>query len=259
MFTQGLVLLICSAFPATSLLIKPTLPAFTAADKTTYCNHTTSITYRDPWGPIFTEHSYHCDFPPSNHDGSDHSTQTPLIVPAPYSSVAGQRGADPQIVSRGTVEPVLTSYQRALLQAHQKLTIPEYGCGLLPHPKKLDDNKYSNLFWAMRQLTNQTCVEPGEAKEFSDVRMPWTADWRFAVVNRGDKIRCEWWQELANVAEALHYVCYFSEIGAGVGERSGGIEALAWGRGQEEGLRWCMRYSERGWGEDLFEEECLGI
>ncbi|KAA8906637.1 hypothetical protein FN846DRAFT_948188 [Sphaerosporella brunnea] len=163
------------------------------------------------------------------------------------------------IASRGSVEPVAKAYERALLQAHQKLTIPIYGCGLLPDPARLDSNKFSNLFWAMRQMTNQTCVDPGEAKEFSDIRMPWTADWRFAVVNRGDVRQCEWWQELANVAEALHYVCYFSEVGEGVGERSSGTEALAWGRKKEGDLRWCMRYSKRGWEEDLFERQCLGV
>jgi len=104
---------------------------------------------------------------------------------------------------------------------------------------------------------NQTCLEPGEAREFVDIRLAWSADWRFVAVNRGEEQSCEWYQELANVAEALHYVCYFSELGTGLGERNGGIEALAWGK--KEGMRWCLRYSQRGWGEKVWEEKCLGI
>jgi len=237
----------------------PSLPPFSATNSTSYCNRTATISYSDGWGPVFVEHSYACDFPSRSSVVTDNELQSPLTVPAPYSHIAGQRGADRMVASRGTIEPVEVSFQRMLLQAKQKITIPNYGCHLLPSPEHLDEGKYSNLFWGMRQLNNQSCVLPGEVKEFTDVRKAWTADWRFIVANKGDEKRCDWWQEISNIAEALHYVCYFSGLGSSNSERSGGIEAVGWGAEKGMGLRWCMRYSKRGWGEDVFEEHCLGV
>ncbi|KAF8243819.1 hypothetical protein K440DRAFT_611439 [Wilcoxina mikolae CBS 423.85] len=249
-----LILTILLLLPA--FVTAASLPPFPTTNSTTYCNLTTSITYEDPWGPIFTEHAYTCTFPSSS-PSLPSQYETPLTVPAPYSHPAGQLGSDPMIASRGTVEPLTTTYHRLVLQSSQKLTIPSYGCSILPHPARLSEGRYSNLFWGMRQLTNQSCLLPGEAREFVDVPQPWTADWRFSVANRGGERVCEWWQELANVAEALHYVCYYSELGTGLGERSGGVEAVAWGQLGE--VRWCLRYSPRGWGEGVWEERCLGV
>ena len=78
-------------------------------------------------------------------------------------------------------------------------------------------------------------------------------------MNRGERRWCEWLTEVAGAGEAVHLGCVHA--GLGVGEVSGGREALGsaeGGRGTE-GVRWCVRYSERGWGEGEFEERCLGV
>ena len=162
------------------------------------------------------------------------------------------------------------------------MTIEHYGCSLLPGAKQLDPNRFSNLFWGMRQLTNQSCIEPQEAREYVDAVADFSADWRFVVVNtnplpsppgevgvEGTRGRvCEWWTELANIAEALHFVCVYSEIGTGLEPRNGGAEAVAWGIGGKDGeggesgrgrVRWCLRYSRRGWDDDVWRRFCLGV
>ena len=240
----------------------PALLPFVTQDASKYCKHTGTIPYHDQWGPMFIENAYICSFPAAAgltvQPGAPRTRPLtrPLLIKNP--DMRAPDNVDPAIASLGTLEPIAVANERARQQAAApKLTIPAYGCALLPEPARLSSELYSNLFWAMRQLTNQTCLDPGEAKEFVDIRRTWTADWRFVVVNRGAARRCEWWQDVANVAEALHYVCYYSELGVGLQERSGGQEAVSWGVG--EGLRWCLRYSSRGWGDDAWEEKCLGV
>jgi hypothetical protein len=225
---------------------------------TTRCKRTTSLTYHDEYGPLFRESRYSCDLPSTLVPPPPPEKQ-PITAPAPYSHVSGQRGVDNMIGERGTLISERDLFSVMLLQAQQKRTIPAFGCDLFPDPQPLDEQRYSNLFWGMQQLMNQTCLDPGEVAEYIDPDTEWGADWRFTVANRGGKRECEWWQEVANVAEALHLYCFFRDLG--VGERSGGIEAVSWGAADErgEGLRWCLRYGKRGWGEKVWQERCLGV
>lgn len=152
------------------------------------------------------------------------------------------------------------AYTQLLQSSLSKHSIEEYGCVPLENSVPLSRNKYSNLFWAISQLTNQSCLDPNEVVEYVDFHRDWTADWRFTNVNRGEKRICDWYAELANIARALHYFC-FHTLGRPVeDEFSGGDEILAYGRDKEEKTQqWCMRYSKKGWKSAEFEEKCLGI
>ncbi|KAI5779351.1 hypothetical protein EDC01DRAFT_621722 [Geopyxis carbonaria] len=239
----------------------PSLQPYNTITESKHCKLSWSVTYEDAFGPIFTENRYKCPSIASVKSRRSHASQEPLIVPAPYDRLHGQRGADPMVGARGSLKTPAQDYEQQLLAATQehKTTIASYGCDLLPNAKRLDEHRYSNLFWAIRELHNQTCLDSGEVSEFVDIRRPWTADWRFTIANRGEDSTCEWFYETGNVAEALHYYCFYT--GLGVGENSGGIEAVSWGKSEEKkgDVRWCMRYSERGWEEPLFEKYCLGI
>ena len=257
---------------AALLLLLLLLPALSASD---VCRRTGTVVYQDPWGPIFTENTYKCSLPPSSSSSSS------------TASLPRQ-----ELLPSRRRSPTQQQQQQQPLQARSpaKTTIKHYGCSLLPGAKQLDPSRYSNLFWGMRQLTNQSCIEPQEAREYVDAVTDWSADWRFVVVNtnplpsppgegagegegEGGRARgrvCEWWTELANIAEALHFVCVYSEIGTGLGESNGGVEAVAWGFGVggrdggggesgEGGVRWCLRYSRRGWDDDVWRRFCLGI
>ena len=243
-------------------LLPVALASFAPSSKTPHCTLLTTTTFTDDYGPILTEHHYTC-----NLTSLLPSTPSPpaITAPAPFSHISGQLGSDSAVnpLGRGSIKPLESAFDQQLLSAQQKRTIHNYGCSLLPDAEPLPKDVYSNLFWGMRELKNQSCIEPGEAKEWTDIERGWSADWRLVAVNRGEKRECEWYQELANVGEALHYYCFFTG-GLGVEESGGGMEALAWGgdeKGEkgEGGLRWCMRYSERGWGEDVFEDHCLGV
>lgn len=150
-------------------------------------------------------------------------------------------------------------YDQQVQASSSKHTITEYGCSPLEGAKALPRDKYSNLFWAMGQLTNQSCLDPGEAVEYVDFRRDWTADWRFTNVNRGEGRVCDWYGELANVARALHYFCFHTLGKSADDEFSGGEEILAFGKNKAEGQQWCVRYSKKGWKSAEFEEKCLGI
>ncbi|KAI5850934.1 hypothetical protein BZA05DRAFT_453487 [Tricharina praecox] len=104
--------------------------------------------------PLFVENDYTCDFPSRSRSvGTDDDSQKPLAVPAPYSHIAGKRGADGMVVSREAVGPAEESFQR-LLQAEQKITVASHGCDLLPSSALLDWDYSTGLFWKIRELTN---------------------------------------------------------------------------------------------------------
>ncbi|KAH8149616.1 uncharacterized protein LAJ45_06247 [Morchella importuna] len=241
-------------------------PTGAGASSSSHCKLTYTVTYHDTWGPLFTENRYTCDFSKSSHhadtdtDTPTSTTPAPFRVPAPYSHPAGNHTTDPRIAP---APPRPITYTQHLQSSLSKHTITRYGCTPLPSSKPLSRNKYSNLFWGIQQLSNQSCLAPGEAAEFVDLSdRDWTADWRFTSVNRGDSKACDWYGELANIARALHYFCFHTLGRAAEEEFSGGEEIVAYGRGQEaegEGsMRWCMRYSKKGWGVGVFEEKCLG-
>ncbi|CCX16684.1 Similar to hypothetical protein [Tuber melanosporum Mel28]; acc. no. XP_002835822 [Pyronema omphalodes CBS 100304] len=239
----------------------PALPPFPASAETPFCNRTSTLTYTYTYGPLFVEHSFVCNFeasPASSASSSELALDLePLSIPAPFSHPGGQRGSDPDIISLGRIESEAESYQRMIQESiTPKTQIPHYGCDLFTPSHRLPIDKWSNLFWGLRSLTNVTCINPGEVREYTDIQRDWTADWRLVVSNRGKDRECFWWTELANIGEALHYVCYFSELGTGLRDQTGGREAVAWGR--RDDLRFCVRYSEKGWGQDIWRERCLG-
>ncbi|KAL7267127.1 hypothetical protein RUND412_010300 [Rhizina undulata] len=232
---------------------------FTPAAKsaTPYCNITKIVTYEDRWGPLFTEKTYSCDFPESPRSSSSSPGPAPFRAPAPFSHPAGKRYGDERVAERGSLDyddEALHREYRAQISKHQ---IHDYGCTSLPNPKHLNKDKYSNLFWGLGQLWNQSCLQPNTMVEYVDVKKSWTARWRLTNVNRGDEEICDWYSELGNVAAALHYFCFHTRGLPEREERSGGFEILAHGR--EGGQRWCVRYSKRGMDEREFEDKCLGI
>lgn len=131
----------------------------------------------------------------------------------------------------------------------------------LPHGRVV-----SIVLPAISRLENQTCLDPGEAMEYSQMKSSWSSDWRMIVVNRGGERACEWTQDVANIGEALHGMCGFVGVGGrafgggeveGVGSGVGGRKRASDDPGTE-GWRWCLRFSERGWGEEVFEDGCFG-
>lgn len=234
------------------------LPQFTAATESPRCQLTSSVTYHDEYGPLFAENRYTCSFPSSPSRFYKNSPK-PFRVPAPYSHPAGDRASDDRIGRTGSVITDQVDYDQQIQASSSKHTITEYGCTPLEGGTLLSRDKYSNLFWAMGQLTNQSCLEPGEAAEYVDFRRDWTADWRFTNVNRGEARVCDWYSELANVAKALHYFCFHTLGRPSDDEFSGGEEILAFGKDRDERQQWCMRYSKKGWKSAEFEEKCLGI
>ncbi|KAI5843776.1 hypothetical protein BZA05DRAFT_410606 [Tricharina praecox] len=223
----------------------PTLAGPLPINSTSYCNRTSTVTYGARWDPLFTENDYTCEFPP----------RSPLALLAPHSSAtAGQHGAD------GTLETsAVKRLQQLVLQPKPKRRVPSYGCTLLPSPAHMNFENGCGLIPSMRRMSNRTCILPDEVQESAAWRWRGMDDWRFVVVNRGEEEWCEWWQEIANIAHALHYVCIFSGVMSSHPGKDGTVEAIAWGADEEKGLRWCLRYSERGWGEQLFDELCLGV
>lgn len=168
------------------------------------------------------------------------------------------------MAERGTLISEEEAYERALRESLDKHQIVNYGCAFLPDARRLSPGKYSNLFWGLNQMVNQSCIQPGEVAEFIDYEKTWTAGWRFTNVNRGKEPICDWYTEMSNVAQALHFFCYHT-LNGGLGydaqDLSGGSEILAYGRDKDEKRNqwWCLRYSKRGWGEDVFDEKCLGV
>ncbi|RPA92198.1 hypothetical protein L873DRAFT_1710937 [Choiromyces venosus 120613-1] len=248
------------------LLLSLTGVLGSSAGKYPYCTLTRTHTYYDNFGPLFVEHRYTCSFPTSHrpikaHSSSSERTWGPIRLPAPWDHPAGSQSGDPRVASRGSIISEEEDYTQQLHASQQKHQVVSYGCEYLPSPKHLPRNKYSNLFWGVSQLANQTCLMPGEMVEFVDYKRPWTADWRFTNVNRGEGEICDWYTELANIGRALHYYCYHTLGRPEDEEYSGGEEIIAFGRDSDErrGQRWCLRYSKKGWGEKLFDEECLGI
>ncbi|KAI5850316.1 hypothetical protein DFP73DRAFT_524076 [Morchella snyderi] len=233
------------------------------------CKLAYTVTYYNTWSPIFIENRYTCDFSKSpHHTATPTSTDTPppLHIPAPFSHPAGNHTADPRIAP-APPQPLTYAQQRT---ASTKRTITHYGCVPLPHRQPLPRDRHTNLFWGIQQLPNQSCLAPGEVSEFTDLQdRDWgAADWRFTSANRGHTRVCDWYTELANVARALHYFCFHTLGRPAEAEFGGGDEIIAYGRGQQEaagdgvgmgGMRWCMRYSEKGWGLGVFEEKCLGL
>ncbi|KAG0129652.1 hypothetical protein HOY82DRAFT_563806 [Tuber indicum] len=253
----------------TSLLLLFPTEILGSAGKRSYCKLTGTYTYHDNLGPLFVEHRYTCDFPPSpsisrspapSKSHSDH-TWGPIRLPPPWDHPAGSQAGDARVAERGSIISEAVDYAQQLRGSQQKHQIVSYGCEYLPDSRPLPQNKYSNLFWGVSQLFNQTCLAPGEMVEFVDYRRPWTADWRFTNLNRGERSICDWYTEMANVGRALHYFCYHTLGRSGDEEFSGGEEIVAFGRDSNErrGQRWCLRYSKKGWGEKLFDEECLGV
>lgn len=258
MLSKSLLPLVSLLFlaPATSgEYIQP--PAFTAAESSR-CKLTSSVTYNDPWGPLFVENRYACSLSKSLPRFSTNSPK-PFRVPAPYDHPAGDHGGDDRVGMTGCMITDQVDYDQQVQASSSKHTITEYGCSPLEGAKALPRDKYSNLFWAMGQLTNQSCLDPGEAVEYVDFRRDWTADWRFTNVNHGEERVCDWYGELANVARALHYFCFHTLGKSTDDEFSGGEEILAFGKNKDEGQQWCVRYSKKGWKSAEFEEKCLGI
>jgi len=261
-------------FTAT-LLAPPTAALFIPLPEDTTqsprCDFTSSVTYSDQWGPLFTENRYTCGFDstsaPAIRPGQSRAEAEwgPIRFPLPWSHPGGSRGGDPRVAERGTLISEEEEYERAVRNAAQdKHQIVDYGCAFLPDARQLSPGRYSNLFWGLAQMVNQTCLQPGEVAELIDYEKTWTAGWRFTNVNRGKKPICDWYTELSNVAQALHYFCYHT-LNGGFGydaqDTSGGSEILAYGRDKDEERNqwWCLRYSKRGWGENVFDEKCLGV
>ncbi|PWW73963.1 hypothetical protein C7212DRAFT_299309 [Tuber magnatum] len=250
-----LTLLLLLFFP-TAILSNP--------GKRSYCTLAGTHTYRDNFGPLFIENRYTCAFPPSYRRPPSriHADRTwgPIRLPPPWDHPAGSQAGDSRVAERGSITSEAVDYEQQLHGSQQKHQIVSYGCEYLPDPQRLPRSMYSNLFWGVSQLANQTCLAPGEMVEFMDYRRPWTADWRFTNLNRGEGTICDWYTELANVGRALHYFCYHMLGRPENEEFSGGEEIVAFGRDsdQHRGQRWCLRYSKKGWGERLFDEECLG-
>lgn len=232
-------------------------PAFTTAESSR-CRLTSSVTYHDPWGPLFVENRYTCSFPKSP-PRFPTTPPKPFRVPTPYNHPAGDHGGDDRVGMTGSMITDQVDYDQQVQSSSSRHTITEYGCSPLESAEALPRDKYSNLFWAMGQLTNQSCLDPGEAAEYVDFRRDWTADWRFTNVNRGEERVCDWYGELANVAKALHYFCFHTLGKSADDEYSGGEEILAFGKDKDESQRWCVRYSKRGWKSAEFEGKCLGI
>ncbi|CUS12755.1 unnamed protein product [Tuber aestivum] len=258
--TFNLLLLLTSL----RLLFFPTV-ILAGTGKRSYCTLTGTHTYHDNFGPLFVENRYACTFPPSHRPPPARiyadSTWGPIRLPPPWDHPAGSQAGDARVAERGTVISEAVDYARQLRDSQQKHQIVSYGCGYLPNARRLPHSMYSNLFWGVSQLANQTCLAPGGMVEFVDYHRPWTADWRFTNLNRGEETICDWYTELANVGRALHYFCYHTLGRPGNEEFSGGEEIVAFGRDSDErrGQRWCLRYSKKGWGEKLFDEECLGL
>jgi len=254
----------------TSLFLLFPAEILVSAGKYPYCKLTATHEYHDNFGPLFLEHRYACTFPPSPSVSRHHHHPPPrtysdriwgpIRLPPPWDHPAGSQAGDARVAERGGIISEAVDYMQQLRGSQQKHQIVSYGCEYLSDAQRLPQNKYSNLFWGVSQLTNQTCLAPGEAVEFVDYHRPWTADWRFTNVNRGKETICDWYTEIANIGRALHYFC-FHTLGRSENEEfSGGEEIVAFGRDSDErrGQRWCLRYSKKGWGEKLFSKECLG-
>lgn len=249
----------------TSLILLFPAGTLGSAGKYPHCKLTATHEYHDDFGPLFLENRYACTFPhsPSTHPPKtlSESTWGPIRLPPPWDHPAGSQAGDPRVAERGSIISEAVDYAQQLRGSQQKHQIVSYGCEYLPDAQRLPQNKYSNLFWGVSQLANQTCLAPGEVVEFVDYRRPWTPDWRFTNVNRGKETICDWYTELANVGRALHYFCYHTLGRPENEEFSGGEEIVAFGRDSDErrGQRWCLRYSKKGWGEKVFGKECLGV
>jgi len=254
----------------TSLFLLFPAEILVSAGKYPYCKLTATHEYHDNFGPLFLEHRYACTFPPSPSVSRHHHHPPPrtysdriwgpIRLPPPWDHPAGSQAGDARVAERGGIISEAVDYMQQLRGSQQKHQIVSYGCEYLSDAQQLPQNKYSNLFWGVSQLANQTCLAPGEAVEFVDYHRPWTADWRFTNVNRGKETICDWYTEMANIGRALHYFC-FHTLGRSENEEfSGGEEIVAFGRDSDErrGQRWCLRYSKKGWGEKLFSKECLG-
>lgn len=220
--------------------------------KNKHCKLVSSVTYQDSWGPLFTENDYECDLPLLSSHTPKRRYEIPILKVTPYDFPQHPK-------SNAQKESLLDLTSTLPKDKHQ---IISYGCAALPDPQPLDPTKLSSLFYTIPQLTNQSCILPGHLKEYKEVHKPWNARWAFTNYNRGKEMICDWYQELAQVGNALDKYCEHSLERKEVEGKLG--EILAYGRDrerEEEGgaQLWCVRYSTRGWKEKAFEEKCLGV
>lgn len=220
--------------------------------KNKHCKLISSVTYEDSWGPLFIENDYKCNLPPLSYPKQKRGSKISALKVTPHEY--------PQHPNSNSQQDPLLDLTSALPK--DKHQIISYGCAAIPDPQPLDPTKLSSLFYTIPQLTNQSCIPPGHLKEYKEVHKPWNARWAFTNYNRGKEVICDWYQELAQVGNALDKYC---EHSLERGEVEGNLgEVLAYGRDrerEEEGgaQLWCVRYSTRGWKEKAFEEKCLGV
>lgn len=233
-----------------------------------YCKLFYSVTYHDMWGPLFVEDSYKCDFT------AQYSSESVMSV--------GEKGQDGGVYT--DVEPVLQS--RRFIKSHRhkaryedndddddnaekissslpkdKHQIINFGCLPLPDAELIDITRDSTLLAVLPEITNQSCLPPDHLREYREYPRSWMAHWAFTNINRGKETICDWYSELSMVAKALNLYCESSFERHSDGESL--REVLAYGRDREReatgGQRWCLRYSDKGWGYPGFDEKCLGV
>ncbi|KAF8433615.1 hypothetical protein BGX38DRAFT_1101760 [Terfezia claveryi] len=240
----------------TSLTVDPAAPDSLSADTTghrsKHCKLLSSVTYYDPWGPLFVENSYACDLGPLHPHKPTAAYPILPIQPYPTPHPRAQKPRQQRLPLPPTVRGRLPT------EKHQ---IISYGCATPPHASPLDQSKVSSLLYSLPQLTNQSCIPPGQLREYKEYHQPWGADWAFTNFNRGEEEICDWYWELGQVANALHMYCEHSFERKQVDGKL--TEVFAYGRDREReesgGQLWCLRYSKKGWEEKLFGEKCLGM
>ncbi|KAI5811689.1 hypothetical protein DFH27DRAFT_475191 [Peziza echinospora] len=254
---HNLLVLLTNLLPSFHLLnFNPNAPSTALGHKhphPKHCKLLSSVTYHNQWGPQFIENDYFCDLPTL----SDAQLPIPLPIPLdPHEASPRRKGGG----RGGSTSPQQKRQQHTHINPPpaNKHQIKDFSCDSLPHAKPLDPTKGASLLYTLTQLSNQSCIPPGHLREYTEIPRSWSADWSFTNLNRGDETICDWYTELANVAQALHYYCENSlerEVVDG-----GWGEAVGYGRDSErKGQVWCMRYSNRGWGEEAFERKCLAL
>lgn len=153
------------------------------------------------------------------------------------------------------------------LAPRPKPTLRDAECTVIPPYTKHDTaDTFAALFYQIRNLENQTCLLPGEALEYGVLPDDWRSDWYVTVINTGSEMSCEWTEEISNIAYALYYVCVAAGLGGkifggeeieSVGTAIGGRKKDATDPGTEK-WRWCLRFANRGWGEEVWQQKCFG-
>lgn len=207
-----------------------------------HCKLVWSVTYRDEWGALFIENDYTCR--------NIEKHKAPVEISEVYVESVKHRDSFSQ---QHQQQVPLNSVPRTPINKHH---IVDYGCVAPSQAKPLDDSGAS-LLSALGLLANQSCIAPQHLREYREYKRPWSADWAMTNFNGGDDIICDWYTELANVGSALHIYCTESlerDI------RDGPKEVWAHGRDSERpDQRWCLRYTDRGWGDEDFEKLCAGL